>query len=101
MTDDRAKKPPFAAVTLGHIRGHGCRDLLVYCGSGWCHHSTTMNADWLPDENFGAVVVSANGLHQVRNDRRGRAAGLVAAHPAGAAASDGKAVVAGRGRPNL
>jgi hypothetical protein len=41
--------------------------------------------------------VSANGLHQVRNDRRGRAAGLVAAHPAGVAASDGKAVVAGRG----
>ena len=51
MTDDRSKKPaPFAAVTLGHIRGHGCRDLLVYCASGWCHHSATMNADWLPDE---------------------------------------------------
>ena len=51
MTDYRSKKPaPFAAVTLGHIRGHGCRDLLVYCASGWCHHSATMNADWLPDE---------------------------------------------------
>jgi hypothetical protein len=23
----------FEPVTLGHIRGHGCRDLLVYCGS--------------------------------------------------------------------
>ena len=46
--------------------------------------------------------MSANGLHQVRNDRCGRAAGLVAAHASGAAASDGKAVVAGRGgRPNL
>jgi hypothetical protein len=46
--------------------------------------------------------VSANGLHQVRNDRCGRAAGLVAAHASGAAARDGKAVVAGRrGRPNL
>ena len=41
--------------------------------------------------------MSANGLHQVWNDRRGRAAGLVAAHASGAAASDGKAVVAGRG----
>jgi hypothetical protein len=51
MIDDRSKKPArFAAVTLGHIRGHGCRDLLVYCASGWCHHSATMNADWLPDE---------------------------------------------------
>jgi len=39
-----------ALVILGHIRGHGCRDLLVYCGSGRCHHSATMNADWLPDE---------------------------------------------------
>ena len=31
----------------GHIRSHGCRDLLVYCISGRCHHS---NGDWLPDE---------------------------------------------------
>jgi hypothetical protein len=23
----------FEPVTLGHIRGHGCRDLLAYCGS--------------------------------------------------------------------
>jgi hypothetical protein len=37
-------------VTLAHIRSHGCRDLLVYCGSGRCHHIVTMNADWLPDE---------------------------------------------------
>jgi hypothetical protein len=22
--------------TLGQIRGHGCRDLLVYCESLWC-----------------------------------------------------------------
>ena len=37
-------------VTLGHIRSHGCRRLLVYCPTGLCHHSATMNADWLPDE---------------------------------------------------
>jgi hypothetical protein len=30
--------------------GYGCRALLVYCGLGRCHHSATMNADWLPDE---------------------------------------------------
>jgi hypothetical protein len=35
---------------MGHIRGHGCRDLPVYCNSGRCHHSATMNADWLSDE---------------------------------------------------
>jgi hypothetical protein len=32
----------FPPVTMAHIRGHGCRDLLVYCGSGRCHHSATM-----------------------------------------------------------
>jgi hypothetical protein len=37
-------------VTLGDIRGNGCRDLLVYCESQWCNHSTGINADWLPDE---------------------------------------------------
>jgi len=34
----------------GHIRGHGCRDLLVYCGSGRCHHSANISGDWLPDD---------------------------------------------------
>jgi hypothetical protein len=24
-------------VTLGHIRSHGCRDLLVYCDTGRSH----------------------------------------------------------------
>jgi citrate lyase alpha subunit len=27
------KRETFEPVTLGHIRSHGCRDLLVYCGS--------------------------------------------------------------------
>jgi hypothetical protein len=40
----------FEPVTLGHIRGHGCRDLLVYCSSGRCHHSATINGDLLPDD---------------------------------------------------
>ena len=32
----------FALVTMGHIRGHGCRDLLIYCGSINCNHGVTM-----------------------------------------------------------
>jgi hypothetical protein len=44
------KRETFAPVTLGHIRGHGCRDLLVYCESIWCNHSAKLNADWLPDD---------------------------------------------------
>jgi hypothetical protein len=35
----------FEPVTLAHIRGHGCRDLLVYCESVWCNHSALINAD--------------------------------------------------------
>ena len=40
----------FVAVTLGHIRGHGRRDVLVYCESMWCRHSVVMNVDALPDD---------------------------------------------------
>jgi hypothetical protein len=39
----------FAPVTLGHMRSHGCRDLLVYCNSGRCNHSTIINVGHLPD----------------------------------------------------
>jgi hypothetical protein len=37
-------------VTMRHIRGHGCRDLLVYCDSGRCHHSATLSGDRFPDD---------------------------------------------------
>jgi hypothetical protein len=46
------KTETFEPVTLGHIRGHGCCDLLVYCGSINCHHSVTMNADHLSDDTL-------------------------------------------------
>jgi hypothetical protein len=37
-------------VTIGHIRGHGCRDLLVYCGSGRaCTRCGYIGADVRPD----------------------------------------------------
>jgi hypothetical protein len=40
----------FEPVTLGHMRSQGCRDLLVYCNSGRCNHSTIMNVGHLPDD---------------------------------------------------
>ena len=36
------------SVTLGHIRSHSCRDVLVYCRDVVCNHNVTMNADHLP-----------------------------------------------------
>jgi hypothetical protein len=44
------KAEAFESVTLGHIRSHGCRDLLVYCGAIDCNHGTVINADHLPDD---------------------------------------------------
>jgi hypothetical protein len=49
----------FPPVTMGHIRGHGCRELLVYCGSGRCHHSANISGDWLPDDGHSAGGWSA------------------------------------------
>ena len=43
-------RQPLDLGTMGHIRSHGCRDLLVYCSSVWCNHSGKLNADWLPDD---------------------------------------------------
>jgi hypothetical protein len=42
------KAETFEPVTLGHICSHGCRDLLVYCGSIDCSHGATLNADHMP-----------------------------------------------------
>jgi hypothetical protein len=37
-------------VTLGHIRRHGVRHLLIYCSTGRCHHSAVINADRWSDD---------------------------------------------------
>jgi hypothetical protein len=38
-------------VTLGHIRPHGVRHLLIYCSQGlYCYHHAVINADRWPDE---------------------------------------------------
>src|SRR6267154_1710608 len=55
------KREIFEPVTLGHIRGHGCRGLLVYCGSTWCNNNARLEADWLPDD----TVVVALGPRMV------------------------------------
>jgi hypothetical protein len=47
----------FDPVTLGH----GCRNILIYCGSINCSHSATMNADRLPDD----IVIRALGPKMV------------------------------------
>ena len=44
------RRESFPPVTMAHIRAHGCRDLLVYCDSGRCHHSARLDGDWLTDE---------------------------------------------------
>jgi hypothetical protein len=52
------KRETFEPVTLGHIRGHGCGDILIYCGSIGCSHSATINADRMPNE----TVIRALGI---------------------------------------
>jgi hypothetical protein len=37
-------------VTMGHIRSHGVRYLLIYCSTGFCHHSAVVDADRWPDD---------------------------------------------------
>jgi hypothetical protein len=50
MASTRRPRQTFPPVTMGHIRGHGCRELLVSCVSPWCNHSAQLAADWLPDD---------------------------------------------------
>jgi hypothetical protein len=62
-----SSRQTFPLVTMAHIRGHGCRDLLVYCVSPWCNHSATLNADSLPDDTAlldldSRMVCTACGL---------------------------------------
>jgi hypothetical protein len=37
-------------VTLGHLRSHGCRRLLIFCSTGLCHHSAVVDADRWPHD---------------------------------------------------
>jgi hypothetical protein len=60
------------SVTLAHIRGHSCRDLLVYCESIDCNHGSVMNADQ-PIRSLGPRMVCARCGHRgadVRPDWR-------------------------------
>ena len=70
------KREIFDPVTLGHIRGHGCRGLLVYCGSIHCSYGAEMNADHFSDDTpirpLGARMVCTRcgrcGGADVRSD---------------------------------
>src|ERR1700730_5220424 len=48
----RKKREPYRGppVTLGHIRSHGVRRLLINCSTGLCHHSALIDADRWPDD---------------------------------------------------
>ena len=49
----RAQLIPDQPVTLGHIRGHGCSCVLVYCSNYFrCSHSTALNVDRLPEDSM-------------------------------------------------
>jgi hypothetical protein len=41
---------PCPPVTVGHMHAHGVRRLLIYCSTGLCHHSATVDADRWPDD---------------------------------------------------
>ena len=75
----KRQQETFAPVTLGHIRSHGCRDLLVYCISGRCHHSATIKWQLAVRRYARAFSLLPDGLHTLRDDRCGRATGLVTA----------------------
>jgi hypothetical protein len=66
------KAETFEPVTMRHIRGQGCRDLLIYCDSGRCHHSATMNADWLWEAAFTTIPAWPHSI--ARSHRKGRSA---------------------------
>jgi hypothetical protein len=47
---------------MGHIRGHGCRHLLVYYSSGQCHHGATLSGDDFPEARTAAIGLEARTL---------------------------------------
>jgi hypothetical protein len=64
-------------VTLGHIRSHGVRNLLIYCSAGlYCHRSAVVDADRWPDETVPLDLDRDAVVHKMRDDRRRRAAEL-------------------------
>jgi hypothetical protein len=61
-------------VTLGHIRSHGARLLLIYCSTGLCRHSAVDHAldchgpkKRSPGMAAGALVTSIGGLRGSRS----------------------------------
>lgn len=59
-------------VTLGHIRSHGCRNILIYCGSINCSHSVIMNAACLMIPRFTSTLSLARIVRWAQSPRRFR-----------------------------
>ena len=62
----KRQQETFELVTLGHIRSHGCRDLLVYCISGRCHHSATLKPNplaLLAGDHAEAIILDFSISH--------------------------------------
>ncbi len=64
----------FDPVTLGHIRGHGCRNLPQLLRLGLVEPQRKHECQLVAGRHAGAVLVSSHGLYSVRVDRRGCAA---------------------------
>jgi hypothetical protein len=80
----KRQQETFAPVTLGHIRSHGCRDLLVYCKLAALPSQRDAHSRRLAARRYArAFSLLPDGLHTLRDDRCRRAARLEAAREAG------------------
>jgi hypothetical protein len=72
------KSETFPPVTLGHIRSHGCRELLVYSGSINCSHGRYAERRSHAGRHADPAARCPHVLHAVWLSRHRRSPGLVA-----------------------
>jgi hypothetical protein len=70
-------------MTMDHIRSHGVRRLLIYCSTGFCHHSAVVDADRWPDDIVLLDLCRKAVCTRCGMDRRGRAPELERAAASG------------------
>ena len=69
---------------MGHIRSHGCHDLLVYCVSGRCHQRAEQtHAPILPRLLVGIVIGAAGATIYAELSDSGPEEELLEGAPAG------------------
>jgi hypothetical protein len=66
---------PIAPMDLANMRHNGVRSLAVQCRG--CLHEVITSVDHLPGDCHSALVGAKNGVHEMRDHRRRRAAELV------------------------